>query len=98
MFSLNFRSIDIIKECLWNSWASPVTQLVNNPPAMQKTPVLFLGWEDPLEKGQATYSSILGLPWWAQMVKKPPAMWETSFGSLGWEDPWRKEWLPTSVF
>ena len=22
-----------------------------NPPAMQETPVLFLGWEDPLEKG-----------------------------------------------
>ena len=98
MFSLNFRSIDIIKERLWNSWASPVTQLVKSPPAMQKTPVLFLGWGDPLEKGQATYPSILGLPWWAQMVKKPPAMWETSVRSLGWEDPWRKKWLPTPVF
>ena len=29
---------------------------------MQETLVLFLGWEDPLEKGWATYSSILGLP------------------------------------
>ena len=28
-------------------------------PAMQKTQVWFLGWEDPLEKGMATYSSIL---------------------------------------
>ena len=28
------------------------------------TPVRFLGWEDPLEKGQADHSSILGLPWW----------------------------------
>ena len=27
-------------------------QLVKNPPAMQKTPVRFLGWEDPLEKGK----------------------------------------------
>ena len=27
-------------------------------------PVLSLGREDPLEKGQATHSSILGLPWW----------------------------------
>ena len=26
--------------------------------------VPFLGWEDPLEKAQATLSSILGLPWW----------------------------------
>ena len=32
--------------------------------AMQETPVRFLGWEDPLEKGQATHSSILRLPLW----------------------------------
>ena len=29
------------------SWASLVVQLVKNPPAMQETPVQFLGWEDP---------------------------------------------------
>jgi len=39
--------------------ASPVAQLVKNPPAMWKTWVRSLGWEDPLEKGKATYSSIL---------------------------------------
>ena len=33
------------------SWASLVAQLVKNPPAMQETPVLFLGQEDLLEKG-----------------------------------------------
>ena len=33
------------------SWASLVAQLVKNLPAMQKTLVRFLGWEDPLEKG-----------------------------------------------
>ena len=32
------------------SWASLVAQLVKNPPAMQETPVRFLGPEDPLEK------------------------------------------------
>ena len=32
-------------------WASLVAQLVKNPPAMWETPVQFLGWEDPLEKG-----------------------------------------------
>ena len=32
-------------------WASLVDQLVNNLPAIQATPVPFLGWEDPLEKG-----------------------------------------------
>ena len=48
---------------LQDSRASLVAQLVKNLPAMQETPVQFLGQEDPLEKGQATYSSILGLPW-----------------------------------
>ena len=46
------------------SWASLLAQLVKNPPAMQETLVQFLGREDPLEKGQATHSSNLGLPWW----------------------------------
>ena len=47
------------------SWASLVAQLVKNPPAMQETWVWYLGWEDPLEKGKATYSSILAwrIPW-----------------------------------
>ena len=36
-----------------------VAQLVKNPPAMQETWVLPLGWEDPLEKEKATPSSIL---------------------------------------
>ena len=31
--------------------ASLIAQLVKNPPAMQETPVQFLGPEDPLEKG-----------------------------------------------
>ena len=41
------------------SWASLVAQLVKNPPAMWETWVLSLVWEDPLEKGTATHSSIL---------------------------------------
>ena len=36
-----------------------MAQLVKNPPAMQETWVQFLGWEDPLEEGMATHSSIL---------------------------------------
>ena len=39
--------------------ASLVAQLVKNPPAMQETPVQFLGREDLLEEGMATHSSIL---------------------------------------
>ena len=41
------------------SWASLVAQLVKNPPAMRETWVQSLGWEDALEKGKATHSSIL---------------------------------------
>ena len=41
------------------SWASLVAQLVNNPPVMQETWVLSLGWKDSLEKGKATHSSIM---------------------------------------
>ena len=44
---------------LLTSWASLIVQLVKNPPAMRETWVRSLGWEDPLEKGQATHSSIL---------------------------------------
>ena len=47
------------------SWASLVAQLVKNLPAMQESWVQSLGWEDPLEKGKTTYSSILAwrIPW-----------------------------------
>ena len=47
------------------SCTSLIAQLVKNLPAMQETPVRFLGWEDPLEKGMATHSSILAwrIPW-----------------------------------
>ena len=42
-----------------------LAQLVKNPSAMQETWVRFLGWEDPLEEGIATHSSILAckIPW-----------------------------------
>ena len=39
--------------------ASLVAQLVKKPPAMQETLIQFLGWEDPLEEGMSTQSSIL---------------------------------------
>ena len=44
---------------LQHSWASLVAQLVKNLRAMWETCVQSLGWEDPLEKGRATHSSIL---------------------------------------
>ena len=50
---------------LWDQWVSLVAQMVKSPPAMQETRVQTLDLEDPLEKGNATYSSILAwrIPW-----------------------------------
>ena len=54
---------------LWSDtlvmWASLEAQTIKNLPAMLETPVRSMGWEDPLEKGMATYSSILAwrIPW-----------------------------------
>ena len=58
--SRNWQSSIYIRE-LWR--ASPAAQLVKNSPAIQETLVRFLGPEDPLEKGEATHSSVVGLPW-----------------------------------
>ena len=45
-----------------------MAQLAKNPPAVQENWVPSLGWEDPLEKGKATHSSILAWrsPWTVQ--------------------------------
>ena len=42
-----------------------VAQMVKNLPAIQETQVQSLGWEDPLEKGMETHSSVLAwrIPW-----------------------------------
>ena len=44
---------------LFHQWTSLVAQTVKNPPAMWETWVQFVGWDDPLEEGMATHSSIL---------------------------------------
>ena len=62
------------------SWASLADQLVKNPLAMQETWVRSLSWEDPLEEGMATHSSILA--------------WRIPMGRGDWRgySPWgRKE-------
>ena len=52
------------------SWVFLVAQLVKNLPAMWETWVPSLGWEDPLEKGKSTHSSILAwrIPWTIQAM------------------------------
>ena len=53
-----------------------MTQMVNNPPAIQETWVRSLGWEDLLEEGMATHSSILA--WRIPMDRG--ALWATVQG------------------
>ena len=50
-----------------------MAQTVSNLPAMQESWIQSLGWEDPLEKEMATYSSILAweIPW----TEKPGRLW-----------------------
>ena len=51
------------------TWASPGVQMVKNPCAMQETCVRSLGWENPLEKEMATYTSILA--WEIPLTEEP---------------------------
>ena len=53
------------REHVYLTFLSLVAQMGKNLPAMQETRVQSLGWEDPLEKGMATHSSILvgEIPW-----------------------------------
>ena len=65
-----------------------MAQRVKNLPAMQETWVLFLGWEDPLEKEMTTHSSILAwrIPWMEEptvhgviksQIRLYPLTWES---------------------
>ena len=80
------------------SWASLKAQLVKNPPAMQETLVLFLGWEDPLEKGYATHSNILGLL--CDSVSKRICLQCRRPWFYSWvgKISWRRDRLPTPLF
>ena len=71
-FPPSFIEIIDIALCTFKVSASLVVQMVKNLPAMRETWVQSLGWEDPLEEGMATHSSILAwrIPmdrgtWWA---------------------------------
>ena len=58
-----------------------MAQTVKNLPAMQETRVQSLGWEEPLEKGMATHSSILawGIPW----TMEPGELWSIESQKVG---------------
>ena len=86
------------QEHLLSYWASLIAQLVKNLPAMQETPVQFLGQEDPLETAQATHSSILGLPLWLSWERIRLQCGRPGFNRWVGKIPWRRERLPTPVF
>ena len=72
-----------------------MAQMVKNLPATRETQVQSLGWEDPLEKGMATHSSILAwrIPW----AEEPSGLQSTEKGMathssiLAWRIPWAEE-------
>ena len=67
----------VIQGCILSPWLFNLyAQMVKNPPAMRETWVWSLGWEDPLEEGMATHSSIFA--WRIPMHRGscgPQSMW-----------------------
>ena len=63
-------------------WASLVAQTVKNPPAVWETWVRSLGWEDPLEQGMATHSSILA---WRMSCTEDPGELYSPKGHKEWD-------------
>ena len=65
IWQIYINHLMILFNLVFSTWASLVAQLVKNLPATQETQVRSLGWEDPLEKGKATHSSIPAwrVPW-----------------------------------
>ena len=61
--------------------ASLVAQTVKNPPAMRETWIRSLGWEDPLEEGMATHSSILA--WRIPGTEEPDGLQSTGSQRVG---------------
>ena len=57
------------------NWASLLAQTVKNLPVVREAQVPSLGWEDPLEKGMATHSSVLA--WRIPRTEQPGGLWST---------------------
>ena len=64
-----------MSEGIFVFWASMVAQMVKSLPAMWETKIRFLSWEDPLEEGMATHSSILA--WRVQWTEEPGGLQST---------------------
>ena len=84
--SLSLEKNPVMWRDIYRGQASPGTQLVKNPRAMQETLVQFMGREDPWKRDRLPTPVFLGFLV-AQMVKNLPTVWETWVRSLGWEKP-----------
>ena len=96
-------------EFIWSCF--PVAQLVKNLPAVWETWVQSLRWEDPLEKGKATHSSVLAwrIPWTVQSMESQSRTRLSDFhchfglwvcGTLGcskWSCHWKKDEFSSRV-
>ena len=63
------------------AFSSLVAQRLKRLPAMQETLVQSLGWEDPMEKGMATLSSILA--WKVPWTEEPGGLWSIGLQRVG---------------
>ena len=82
MNTLKKKKLVLDEVCLQEFvWASLVAQRLKHLPAMPKTWVRSLGWEDPLEKEMATHSSILAwrIPW----TEEPGGLQSTESQKVG---------------
>ena len=77
---------------------SLVAQLVKNLPAVRETWVPSLGWEDPLEKGEETHGSVLGLPWWLSWSRIHLQCRRPQLSSWFRKISGRRDRVPTPVF
>ena len=67
-----------------------IAQRVKNPPAMQETPVRFLGWEDLLRRDRLPIPVFLGFSCGSAAKESLFPMQEIGVRSLGWKDPLEK--------
>ena len=64
-------------------WFIPVAQMIKNLPAMWETGVWSLGWEDPLEEGMASHSSVLA---WRITMKR--GVWRATIHGVAKSQTW----------
>ena len=97
LFSLAQLSSVWLVASLLQQGASLVVQMVKNLPAMQESWVQSLGWEDPLEKGMATHSSILA--WRISWTAGPGGLQSMGLQTVGhdWMTNTFTQWISNTV-